>query len=84
MVVLNIKVTPPFANGGVTFELHDELCQVQFAASGDPLVQRTEAATRNGDADRLAGCWVHDGFLLQIRHLATLRFDVTVANVAAG
>ena len=59
------------------------MAKIEFAPSGDPLIERAEATARNRDADWLAGCRIHDGLLLQIRHLATLRFDVTVADIAS-
>ena len=46
-----------------------------------PLHERPETAGGNHDALLLSGCGVHNDALLQIRHLAALRLDVTVAHV---
>lgn len=63
--------------------LLDEVAEIDFASCLYPLCEGADAAARNHEHDWLASCWVDNRFLLQIWHLATLRFDVGVADIVA-
>jgi hypothetical protein len=63
--------------------LADEVAEIDLAASLHPLCQGTDTTAAHHENNRLAGCGIDDGFLLQVWHLATLRLHVTVANIVA-
>ncbi len=64
--------------------LSNEMTEIDFAASLHPFCERTDSAAADHKHDWLAGCWVDNRFLLQVRHLAALGFDVTVADIVAS
>ena len=66
----------------VFYGLRDEVSEVDFDAGRCPLSKGADSAARNHEGDWLAGGWVQKSFLLQVWHLATLGFDVTVADIA--
>ncbi len=59
------------------------MAQVDLASCFYPLCEGADTTARNHEHHWLAGCWVNNRFLLQIWHLATLGFDVTVADIIA-
>lgn len=62
--------------------LGHELTEVNDDAVLCPLCERTDAAAGNHEGHWLARCWVYQRLLLQVWHLATLGFDVAVADVS--
>ena len=58
--------------------------EIDLLAFAQPLVERAEAAAGDHDLHGAAGSRVGDGFLLEVGHLAALRFHVGVRNVVAG
>lgn len=61
-----------------------ELGDVDLLALFCPLHECAKTAGGHKQVLHLAGCRVDQSALLQVWHLATLGFDVTVAHVIAG
>ena len=81
MRTINNKTPLTFVRGVL---LGGQLIEINLLAFAQPLVERSQASTRDEDAEFLARSRVCDRTLLQIGHLAALGLVVSVANIIAN